>query len=188
VLQDLVYNYNHTYHTAINMSPADVNEKNEDFAINNSNESNTKTTNDSYKPKLPKPKFKVGDLVRIARLRRTFQRETDDKFSEKIYKINEVRDTNPPTYRVEDLDGKKEYDDIFYEKELIKYTADVNEKEYKIEKYLDIKKVGRNKHILVKWLGYDEPTWEPWNNLKDVQDFDKDIKELQMELEKKKKY
>ncbi len=171
-LQDLVFNYNHSYHRVIKMCPYQVDKENQSIAIHNSNK--IKETNE-------KQKFKVGDYVRIARLRRTFNRETDDKFSEKIFKIKEIRNTIPKTYKLEDIDGKKDYNDIFYGPELVKYTGDINDKEYKIEKILDVRKKGRGKEVLVKWLSYDEETWEPYSNLKHIKGIDEIIKKIEEE-------
>ena len=53
----------------------------------------------------------------------------------------------------------------FYESELQKtqQKKDV----YLVEEILNAKKVKGKKYVLVKWLGYENPTWEPETNVKD---------------------
>ena len=36
-----------------------------------------------------------------------------------------------------------------------------NEEEYEVEDILDTRKRGRTLQYLVKWVGFDHPTWEP---------------------------
>ena len=49
----------------------------------------------------------------------------------------------------------------FYESELVV----VNNEFYKIEKVLKEKTMKGKKYSLIKWRGYDEPTWEPSSTL-----------------------
>ena len=58
VLNDIVDEYNNTYHKTIKMKPIDV--KNYSFAVYN------EESNEKY------PKFKVGDYVRISKYKKIF--------------------------------------------------------------------------------------------------------------------
>jgi transposase InsO family protein len=180
-LQDLVDNYNETVHSVTKMKPVEVNEENQLDAIKNSNYY-------GYK-KLPfgNPKYKIGDYVRVTRVRTQFQRETDDKFLDKIFEIAEVCPSVPITYRLKSFVTGEKYPERFYEPELIKYTGDVGEKEYQIERLMDVKTEGRRKMVLVKWAGYDESeaSWEPLSNLKHVQGINEMVKEVENKKKKK---
>ena len=44
-----------------------------------------------------------------------------------------------------------------------------NEEEYEVSTILDSKKVGRGVRYLVKWTGYDTPTWEPYDHVKHLE-------------------
>ena len=45
---------------------------------------------------------------------------------------------------------------------------------YEVEEIIESRKAGRSTQYLVKWKGYDEPTWEPQKNILDknlIKDF-----------------
>ena len=52
----------------------------------------------------------------------------------------------------------------FYESEL--QLTKQKDDYYLIEKILQTKTQNKKKMSLVKWLGYDKPTWEPSENIK----------------------
>ena len=96
-----------------------------------------------------KPRFSIGDKVRISLLKNTFEKGYTYNWSEEIFIIYDIKSSNVHYYFLKDLNGEK-LDGSFYQQELLK----TNMKEdglYIIEKI--IKKVG-NKY-LVKWRGYD---------------------------------
>ena len=131
-LDDIVDEYNHTYHTAIKMKPADVKDNtyiNADKEINNKD-----------------PKFKVGDRVRISKYKNIFAKGYMPNWSEEVFVIKKVKNTVPWTYVINDLNGE-EITGTFYEKELLK----TNQEEFRIEKV--IKRKGNK--IYVKWKGYN---------------------------------
>ena len=72
-IDDIVNEYNNTYHRAIKMKPIDV--KNNAY-INIDKEVNDK-----------KPKFKVGDHVRISKYKNTFAKGYAPNWSEEIFLI-----------------------------------------------------------------------------------------------------
>ena len=131
-LDDIVNEYNNTYHTTIKMKPIDV--KNNTY-INTDKEINNKD-----------PKFKVGDRVRISKYKDIFAKGYMPNWSEEVFVIKEVKNTVPWTYVVDDLNGE-EIIGTFYEKELQK----TNQEEIRIEKVIKRK---ANK-IYVKWKGYN---------------------------------
>ena len=89
-----------------------------------------------------KPKFKVGDHVRISKYKNIFATGYTPNCSEEIFVIKEIKNTVPWTYVINDLNGK----DIvatFCEKELQK----IDQQEFRIEKV--VKKKGNK--LYVKW-------------------------------------
>ena len=116
-LDDIVDEYNNTYHTTIKVKPADVKDNtyiNANKKINN---------NDS--------KFKVGDHVRISKYKNIFAKVYMPNWSEEVFVIKKVKNTVPWTYVINDLNGE-EITGTFYEKELQK----TNQEEFRIEKVI----------------------------------------------------
>ena len=131
-LDDIVDEYNNTYHTTIKMKPANVKDN---TYINADKEFNNKD-----------PKFKVGDHVRISKYKNIFAKGYMPNWSGEVFVIKKVKNTVPWTYVINDLNGE-EIIGTFYENELQK----TNQEEFRIEKV--IKRKGNK--IYVKWKGYN---------------------------------
>lgn len=152
VLPKLVKNYNTSYNRSIKLKPIDARKKeNEPLVYKN-----------LYKEKVfKKPKFKVGDRVRLSKYRETFTRGYDPTHTEEIFIVSEILKSDYPiTYRVKDLQGN-EIKGSIYEAEMTKYNK--KDDVYKIEKI--IRKKG-NKYF-VKWLGYPDE-FNSWVDKKDL--------------------
>ena len=110
ILNSLVEDYNNTVHSSIKMTPVDASKKeNESTVYNNlypEEEEDAK-----------KPKFKVGDRVRISKKKDTFEKGYTTRWRREIFVIKEVLDTDPVTYKIEDLNNE-EITGSFYEQEL----------------------------------------------------------------------
>ena len=133
-LDDIVDEYNNTYHRTIKMKPVDVKDNTYiDFK---------KEVNDRD------PKFKVGDHVRISKYKNVFAKGYTPNWSEEVFVVSKIKNTVPWTYVINDLNGE-EIIGTFYEKELQK----TNQKEFRIEKVLRRK----GDKLYVKWKGYDNP-------------------------------
>ena len=145
VLNDIVDEYNNTYHRTINIKPIEV--KNDSFAESNE-ESNVKD-----------PKFKVGDHVRISKYKNILAKGYAPNWSEEIFVVKKIKNTVPWTYVISDLNGEETVGS-FYEKELQK----TNQKEFKIEKVLKTK---GNKLYEIKWKRYNNP-FNTWIDKKDL--------------------
>ena len=109
-LDDIVNEYNNTYHRTIKLKPVKV-------------EDNTyidyiKEINDYD------PKFKVGDHVRVSKYKNILVEGYTSNWSEEAFVIKEVKNTVRWTYVINDLNGeeimKKNWHEkvTFYEKEL----------------------------------------------------------------------
>ena len=131
-LNDIVNEYNNTYHRTIKMKAVDVNDN---TCIDFGKEVNDKD-----------PKFNVGDYVRISKCKNIFVKGYIPNWSEEVFFISKIKITVPWTYVVNDLNGE-EIIGTFCEKELQK----TNQKEFRIEKVL--KKKGDK--FYVKWKGYN---------------------------------
>ena len=143
-LEDIVGEYNNTYHRTIKKKPVDVKDN---------------TYNDFKKEVNDKdPKFKVGDHVRISKYKNIFAKGYTPNWSEEVFVIKKVKNKVPWTYVVNDLNGE-EIIRTFYEKELQK----TNQQEFRIEKV--IKRKGDK--LYVKWKGYDN-SFNSWIDKKDL--------------------
>ena len=131
-LDDIINEYNNTYHTTIKMKSIDIK--------NNTYITFDKEFNDKGR------KFIVGDHVRISKYKNIFAKGYTSSWSEEVFVIKEVKNTVQWTYAINDLNGE-EITGTIYEKELQK-TKQV---EFRIEKV--VKKKGDK--IYVKWKGYD---------------------------------
>ena len=148
-LDDIVDEYNNTYHTTIKMKPIDVKDN---TYINTNKEINNKD-----------PKFKVRDYVRISKYKNIFAKRYMPNWSEEVFVIKKVKNTVPWTDVINDLNGE-EIIGTFSEKELQK----MNQEEFRIEKVI---RNGNGKTLMnklyVKWKGYDNSfnSWIDKGNL-----------------------
>ena len=131
-LDDIVDEYNNTYHRTIKMKPVDVKD--------NAYIDFEKDVNDKVL------KFNVGDFVRTSKYKNTFAKGYTPNWSEDVFVVKKVKNTVPWPYVINDLNGE-EIIGTFYEKELQK----TNQKEFRIEKV--IKRKGDK--LYVRWKGYD---------------------------------
>ena len=152
MLPDLVYSYNHSVHRSIKTKPVDVTVDNEKKVWY--------TLYDDDNVKSVKYKFKIGDQVRISKIKRKFEKGYLPNFSKEIFTVNMQIPRDPPVYKLKDYDGE-ELKGTFYEKELQKVVKrnDV----YEVEKVLKKRGRGGNVQYLVKWLGYPNKfnSWIP---------------------------
>ena len=128
-LDDIVDEYNNTYHTTIKMKSIDVKE------INNKD-----------------PKFEVGDRVGISKYKNIFAKGYMLNWSEEVFVIKKVKNTVPWTYVINDLKGE-EIIGTFYEKELQK----TNQEEFRIEKV--IKRKGNEIYVKWKGYNNSFNSW-----------------------------
>ena len=90
-LDDIVNEYNNTYHRTIKMKPIDVKDNTYiDFK---------KEVNDKD------PKFKVGDHVRISKHKNIFAKGYTPNWTEDVFVIKKVKNTVPWTYIINDPNG-----------------------------------------------------------------------------------
>ena len=145
-LNNIVNEYNNTYHRTIKMKPVYVKDN---AYINSSKDVDDKD-----------PKFQFVDHVRISKYKNKniFAKRHTPNWSEEVFMIMQVKNIIPWTYVIIDLNGQ-EIIGKFYEKELQK----TNKGKFRIEK--GIKKKGYKLHVI--WKGYDN-SFNSWIDKKDA--------------------
>ena len=136
-LPKLINRYNNKVHRSIGMKPKDVNNKNSNVVLAKLMPKHTQNN---------KPKFKVGDHVRISKYKHIFAKGYQPSWTTEAFKIHEVKQTKPVTYILKDEQGQI-IAGGFYEQELLKTNfKDI----FLVEKVLK-QKDGKS---YVKWLGF----------------------------------
>ena len=160
MLLDLVYSYNHSVHRSIKTKPVDVTAENEKKVWHTLYDDHNVVKNVRYK-------FKIGDQVRISKMKRTFEKGYLPNFSKEIFTISKQIPRDPPVYKLKDLDGE-ELKGTFHEKELQKIIK--GDDVYEIEKILKKRGRSNNVHYLVKWLGYPNKfnSWVPASEINKI--------------------
>jgi hypothetical protein len=158
MIPDLLKWYNNKKHSTIKMTPYEASQKENEIEILQEENERTKA------PKRKrKPKFKVGDKVRISKLKKTFEKGYKPNWTKEIFTISKILNTNPITYKIKDYEDN-DIDGSFYEPELQK--SQTNEV-YLIEKVLK-KQKGK---VFVKWLGFDSK-YNSWINESELYDLE----------------
>lgn len=145
VLSDIVASYNNTVHSRLKMRPNEVSTSNQEVAFKN-----------LYGTKEPrKRKMKtlpVGALVRIARVKNTFEKGATSNYTQERFRVKEVITKNfKPVYKLEDEEGEV-ITSIFYPEEVVEVVK--SDSPEHIEKVLRTRKKNGVKEYFVKWLGY----------------------------------
>jgi AAA+ superfamily predicted ATPase len=159
VLDELVNDYNNTFHSTIKMAPT----------VASKAENSTTVWNNIYGAYLSAqydpPKFKVGQTVRISKYKSIFDKGYLPNFTEEFFKIKQVVIGRPTVYKLEDLQGE-DLNGIFYESELSLFNES-EETTYKVEKVLGKKKIKGKSYVLVKYKGWPDKfnEWLPQENV-----------------------
>ena len=126
-------------------------------------------TIEKFSPKakhVAKDILKVGDLVRVSRLKGTFEKGYDTNWSEELFTVSKVKMTNPITYNIDDL-AKESIEGSFYRQELLKSEVSLDSA-FRIEKVIKTDK--KNKRAFVKWKGWPVKfnSWVPLSELESL--------------------
>lgn len=160
VLPKIMHAYNHQYHRAIKMKPADVTLDHLEI-IKQRLYGDEPRVRHVYK-------FEIGDKVRTTVAKTTFEKKYTRNFTHEIFTIHSRRyGDGLPLYRLTEYDGDL-IAGTYYEPELqrIEKLDDV----YKIERIVKSRGKGRRTEYLVKYMGYPSKynEWIPKNRLQDV--------------------
>src|SRR5277367_6709490 len=157
MIYTLMYKYNNKFHTTIGMTPVRASLKENEMKV-------LQNIVDKTRPiPIRKPTLKVGDKVRISRMKAIFEKGYLPNWFEELYIVDKVQRTKPVTYKVKTL-LNEEIQGSFYEQELQKSHQEV----YRVEKIIRKKKIDGVEHALVKWSGYNEKH-NQWIPVKDLE-------------------
>ena len=152
ILDDLMKCYNTSIHRTIKCASSSIHLKDEGRiqAIHNTNHASRNQGTQ---------KFQLGDIVRISGIKAEFTKGYYPNWSTELFKIIEICNTCPVTYKLEDYHGHPLLGG-FYKEEISKTNyPDV----YLVEKILERKK-GK---VLVKFLGFPDSE-NMWISMKNI--------------------
>ena len=144
VLQDAVSAYNHSVHRTLKRRPVDVTQSNaadvREEVFSHHERSRTKS------------EFKVGDTVRISKVKSVFEKGYLPNWTEDIFTVESInRKQTPIMYKLKDYKGEV-IEGSFYPQEIQKVAHE--DDVFLVEKVIRTEKRGREKWSLVKWRGY----------------------------------
>ena len=142
-LDEIVNEYNNTYHRTIKMKSVDVKSS---IYIDLNRENNKEG-----------PKFKVGGNARISKYKNIFAKGYVPNWSEEVFVIKKVKNTVLWTYTISDLNGEEIVEKD--EKELQK----TNQNEFRVKKLTKRK----SDELYVKWRGSDS-SFNSWIDKKNI--------------------
>ena len=101
--------------------------------------------------KINNSKLKVGDYVRISKKKGTFKKGYLKNYSEELFIIIQVKDSNPLHYKLVDLDGKH-IDGVFYPQQL---SPALPEQNARISEVVEerVNRRTKQKQYRVRWIG-----------------------------------
>lgn len=170
VIQKIVDAYNNTLHSGTKMRPVEVNLFNAARARANLER---RAIRQNKQGVVNTAKYKPGDYVRVSRAKGVFAKGYEYNFSEEILRVKRVlQKQGIYIYELEDL--KKELiDGFFYAEELTLVSPRRldDEQTFKIERIIQTKGRGKNKQVLVKWLGYGNE-FNSWIKASEVQNIE----------------
>jgi transposase InsO family protein len=159
VFTQLMQTYNNRKHRMIGTTPT-IAENNPDSHLS----IRLKLSEYYDKIKHKKRIFKIGDTVRISKIKGKFARGYKEQSKQEIFKIYEVKAKSKiPMYLLETYNGSEKTKGAFYDFELTK----VNDTIFRIEKILQTRKKGKFLQHFVKWKGFDD-SYNSWVNSNDV--------------------
>ncbi|XP_065348659.1 uncharacterized protein LOC135945133 [Cloeon dipterum] len=157
--------YNNSWHSSIGCEPANVTSRNV-----------SKIWKYLYSgvgryPKLQvrnlsKPKFKVGDVVKISSKKNSFSKGYKHNFTYENFVIDQVLRRNPQVFRLKDLEGVQ-ITGVFYAEELQKVITD-DKTAYKIDYVIKSRGKAGSRQLYVKWRGYPD-AFNSWIKATDLE-------------------
>lgn len=150
--EDLVKNYNNSYHRSIKMTPIEGSKKENEKKVHNN-----LFPRDEQEAKSVR-RYNKGDKVRIVMDKKIFDKGYHPNWTTELFIVDKVFETIPVTYEIKDLNDEKIIGK-FYNEELCLY--DKKDDVYEIERILKRRTCKGISQILIKWKGYPD-TFNSW--------------------------
>ena len=99
VLDDIVNSYNNTRHSSIKMTPTEASLKENEKAV-------WFNLYGSEMSEPIKPKYSIGDKVRITKKKNFFEKGYTPRWTEEVFTITQIQHTDPPTYKIADTNNE----------------------------------------------------------------------------------
>lgn len=157
-INDFTNSYNNRQHRMIDMTPEE--------AENDRNHERIALKMAEYHSKIKKrvPKYKIGQLVRIALQKGPFHRGYNEQSNEEVFRISDIKKTLPiPLYLLESYNKEEKLKGYFYEAEITPANLD----SFRIEKVIKQRIFKGKKQYFVKWRGYDN-SHNSWIEASDI--------------------
>ena len=163
ILDDVVKTYNNRAHRMLG-------KKSPQFAEDNPNDSSIATLNRKYQNRVNKykrrPRFKIGDRVRVKKSKDTFAKHYDTHFNDEYYQVIQLVKHFPINmYKIESLDrvgDDKIVKGLWYEYQLQKVDQDEHRINHVIRR--------RGDQVLVNWRGFPSKfdSWIPASSIRNL--------------------
>lgn len=118
----------------------------------------------SYKKHDNESKLSVGDYVRLSLKKQAFDKSYLSNYTDEVFKISHVYNSNPITYQVTDFNGEPIIGRV-YRKELSLSDKDTA---YRVEKIIRKRVHGGITEYFVKWVGSHDNSWIKDDDFRDV--------------------
>ena len=165
MLGEITRSYNNTYHRSIKQTPASITDKDEVYQWKLQYDTLPKKPRD--KAPYARYKFKIWDEVRVSFLRKTFQKQHDERWNRETFTVmNRGMNNGIPQYILRDYLGT-DIKGKFYQNQLLKaYPSDT----FLIESLVSRRRSGGLEEVLVKWKGWDK-RYNTWLKASDLEDY-----------------
>jgi hypothetical protein len=101
------------------------------------------------------PKYKVGDVVRIDKHKGDFPKGYLPNYTEELFRIDKVKHSDPPHYKLVDLRGE-EILGVFYNENLSHTNINPNAR---VSEIIDERTRNGLKEYKVRWIGENKDEW-----------------------------
>ena len=157
VLQDVVETYNNSVHRMIGRKPKDINASNVAEVRDENMRKRKKVTT--------KSDIKVGDKVRISKVKSVFEKGYLPNWTEEIFTVESINTKfSPISYKLKDYNGEV-IEGSFYRYEIQPIIHE--DDNFLVEKIIRTQRRGNEQWCLVKWQGYPS-SMNSWVRRSDV--------------------